>query len=113
MYKKIYNTKFIKISLAPPREILKIFGGYLSIEEFRENTLKNEKTFTVIKPPLISIISKIEENVSNSTKNIKNNYPLTNETILNKTHSNLKLKRSKPVTNPNNTLQSFMDLKII
>jgi len=113
MYKKIYNTKFIKISLAPPREILKIFGGYLSIEEFRENTLKNEKTFTVIKPPLISIISKIEENVSNSAKNIKNNYPLTNETILNKTHNNLKLKRSKPVTNPNNTLQSFMDLKII
>jgi hypothetical protein len=113
MYKKLYNTKFVKISLAPPREILKIFGGYLSIEEFREHTLMNEKVFAVIKPPLISIISKIEENVSSSSKNIKNNYPLTNETILNKTHNNLKLKRSKPVTNPNNTLQSFMDLKII
>jgi len=113
MYKKLYNNKFVKINLAPPREILKIFGGYMSIEEFRENSYKNEKTFSVVKPPLISIIPKIEENISNNTKNIKNNFPLINENILNKTQNNLKLKRNKPVTNPNSTLQSFMDLKII
>ena len=113
MYKKLYNKKFIKINLAPPREVLKIFGGYMSIEEFRDNSFKNEKTFTVIKPPLISVIPKIEENISTSNKNLKNNIPVVNENILNKTHSNLRLKRSKPVTNPNSTLQSFMDLKII
>jgi len=114
MYKKIYNTKFIKINLAPPREILKIFGGYMSIDEFRENSHRNDKTFTVINPPLISIIPKIEENISNSYKaNIKGNISLVNENILNKTQNSLKLKRNKPVTNPNNTLQSFMDLKII
>jgi len=113
MYKKLYNQKFIKINLAPPREILKIFGGYMSIEEFRDNSLKNEKIFTIVRPPLISIIPKIEENISNSNKTTKNNFPLVNENILNKTHSNLKLKRSKPITNPNSTLQSFMDLKII
>ena len=112
MYKKLYNNKYSKINLAPPREILKMFGGYMSIEEFRENSLKNEKTFVLIKPPLISIISKIEENIS-SSKSIKNNFPIVNENILNKTHNNLKLKRNKPVTNPNSTLQSFMDLKII
>jgi hypothetical protein len=112
MYKKLYNNKYTKISLAPPREVLKIFGGYMSIEEFRENSLKNEKTFILIKPPLISIISKIEENIS-SSKSVKNNFPLINENILNKTQNNLKLKRNKPVTNPNSTLQSFMDLKII
>jgi hypothetical protein len=111
MYKKLYN-KYSKINLAPPREILKMFGGYMSIEEFRENSLKNEKTFVLIKPPLISIISKIEENIS-TNKNIKNNFPVVNENILNKTQNNLKLKRNKPVTNPNSTLQSFMDLKII
>lgn len=114
MYKKLYNNnKFIKINLAPPREVLKIFGGFMSIEEFRENSLKNEKTFHVIKPPLISIIPKIEENISNSSKNSKNPFPIINENILNKTQNNLKLKRNKPITNPNNTLQSFMDLKII
>ena len=35
------------------------------------------------------------------------------ENILNKTQNNLKLKRNKPITNPNSTLQSFMDLKIV
>ena len=114
MYKKLYNSKFIKINLAPPREILKIFGGYMSIDEFRENSHRNDKTFTVINPPLISIIPKIEENISNSYKaSAKGNISLVNENILNKTQNSLKLKRNKPVTNPNNTLQSFMDLKII
>ena len=116
MYKKLYNFKFVKINLAPPREILKIFGGYLSIEEFRENSLKSDKTFSVINPPLISIIPKIEENIINNmstNKTYKNNFPNVNENILNKTQNNLKLKRNKPVQNPNNTLQSFMDLKIV
>ena len=112
LYKKLYQQKFVKISLAPPRETLKIFGGYLSIEEFREGLIKNEKTYNVIKPPLISIIPKIEENISQSIKN-KHSFPLVNENILNKTQNSLKLKRNKPVTNPNNTLQSFMDLKIL
>ena len=113
MYKKLYNQKLTKINLAPPRETLKMFGGYLSIEEFRENSLKNDKTFVVIKPPLISIIPKIEENISNTGKNFKNNNIQINESILNKTQNNLKLKRNKPVTNPNSTLQSFMDLKVL
>ena len=39
MYKKLYIRNFIKINLAPPRETLKMFGGYLSIEEFRESNL--------------------------------------------------------------------------
>jgi len=112
MYKKLYNQKFVKISLAPPRETLKMFGGYLSIEEFRESLIKSEKTFTVVKPPLISIIPKIEENISQNIKN-KNGLSLVNENILNKTQNNLKLKRNKPVTNPNNTLQTYMDLKIL
>ena len=113
MYKKLYNQKFTKINLAPPREVLKIFGGYMSIEEFRDNSLRNDKVFSVIKPPLISIIPKIEENISTSNKNSKGNAPIINENILAKTQNNLKLKRNKPITNPNSTLQSFMDLKIV
>ena len=36
-----------------------------------------------------------------------------NENILQKTHDSLKLKRKKPINNPNNSLQTFMDLKIV
>jgi len=112
MYKKLYNKNFVKINLAPPRETLKMFGGFLSIEEFKEFSIRNDKTFNIIKPPLISIIPKIEENIyiNKTTKNINQN---TNESILNKTQNTLKLKRNKPITNPNSTLQSFMDFKII
>jgi len=112
MYKKLYNKNFVKINLAPPRETLKMFGGFLSIEEFREYSIRNDKSFNIIKPPLISIIPKIEENIyiNKITKTINQN---TNESILNKTQNTLKLKRNKPITNPNSTLQSFMDFKII
>jgi hypothetical protein len=112
MYKKLYNKNFVKINLAPPRETLKMFGGFLSIEEFREYSIRNDKSFNIIKPPLISIIPKIEENIyiNKTTKTINQN---TNESILNKTQNTLKLKRNKPITNPNSTLQSFMDFKII
>ena len=113
MYKKLYYRKFIKINLAPPRESLKIFGGYLSIEEFRENCLSNDKLFNLIDPPLISIIPKIEESI-NHNKDFSSTLKLNvNENILQKTQDTLKLKRKKPVFNPNNSLQTFMDLKII
>ena len=113
MYKKLYYRKFIKINLSPPRESLKLFGGYLSIEEFRENSLKNDKLFNLIDPPLISIIPKIEESI-NHNKSFNNTLKLNvNENILQKTQDTLKLKRNKPVYNPNNSLQTFMDLKII
>ena len=113
MYKKLYYRKFIKINLSPPRESLKLFGGYLSIEEFRENSLSNDKLFNLIDPPLISIIPKIEESV-NHNKSFNNTLKLNvNENILQKTQDTLKLKRNKPVYNPNSSLQTFMDLKII
>ncbi len=109
MYKKMYGNKFVKIGLAPPRHVLKMFGGYMCIEEFRETSLRMDKTFNVIKPPLVAIIPKIEECILN--RGIKTGN--TNEHILNKTQNSLKLKRTKPLMNPNSTLQSFMNIKIV
>jgi hypothetical protein len=109
MYKKMFNVKFVKIGLAPPRETLKIFGGYLSIEEFRESCLKMDRTYQVIKPPMVAIIPKIEENILSKGLKIGGG---VNEHILNKTQNQLKLKRTKPLMNPNSTLQSFMNIKI-
>ncbi len=109
MYKKMYGTKFVKIGLAPPREVLKMFGGYMCIEEFRDTSLRMDKTFQVIKPPMVAIIPKIEENILN--RGIRTGH--TNEHILSKTQNSLKLKRTKPVMNPNSTLQSFMNIKIV
>ena len=45
MYKKLFNTTFVKIEMAPPKEVLKMFGGYMEIDEFRAHCLKQEKSF--------------------------------------------------------------------
>ena len=66
LFRNTIDKSFVKINLAPPRETLKMFGGYLSIEEFRENSLENNKLFNVICPPLISIIPKIEETINHN-----------------------------------------------
>lgn len=112
LYSKIYNTKFIKINMSPPRETLRIFGGYMSIEEFRENSIKNDKNYRVVKPPLISIIPKIEETNYNINRNKITYIPLNKE-LVEKAENTMKLKREKPIVNPNYTLQTFMDLKKI
>lgn len=45
---------------APSRYLLKMFGGNLSIDEFREAHLKSDKTYILNIPPMISINSTSE-----------------------------------------------------
>jgi hypothetical protein len=45
---------------APSRYLLKMFGGNLTIEEFREAHLKSDKTYILNIPPMISINSSSE-----------------------------------------------------
>jgi hypothetical protein len=103
MYKKLYNLPFVKIEMAPPREVLKMFGGYMDIEEFRNYCIKQDRKFQVIKPPLISIIPKIEEHIYPKNK-------VVNENILNNTQTKLKLTRSKPLIAEKSTIQTFMNI---
>jgi len=96
LYKKISKSdKLIKIKMSSPREILRKFGGYLSIEEFRKNNLSNQKIYKVNLPPIITILPSIEE----KSDNFKNTLKEIND---------YKLKRSKPLIIKNNTLESFI-----
>ena len=45
---------------APSRYLLKMFGGNLTIEEFREAHLNSDKTYILNIPPMISINSSSE-----------------------------------------------------
>lgn len=57
MYKKINNVKEIDLPYAPEKQTLKMFGGLLTIEEFR----KNQNVYSMVYPPMLSIIPQLEE----------------------------------------------------
>lgn len=61
LYRKIYDNND-EIKVAPKREVLEDFGGNISIEEFRSNFINN-KEYTVLYPPVISMISQISESI--------------------------------------------------
>ena len=62
----------VRIKLAPPQDTLKVFGGHLSVEDFRNTTnidCKYNKSYCILEPPMVSIIPTIEETTySNDTR---------------------------------------------
>jgi hypothetical protein len=93
LHQKITGNKSPnKIPLAPPKELLKVFGGYLSIDEYRKNNLTNEKSYKLVMPPIISIMPQVEENINYITSS-KNDY---------------RLKRKKPIVSKSNMLETFV-----
>ena len=109
LYRKM-NKKFIKKTL-PAKRSVENCRRYMSIEEYRNILITQNKEYTLLHPPMISIIPKIEETLTYSNiKSNKNVYvPLDDDRILKAQES---LKKSKKKNRNNQTLQDLMDLKI-
>lgn len=127
-----------KIIHAPPKETLIVFGGHLSIEEFRSitnDTHEYYKIFNILEPPMVSIIPVIEETITSNDiqnklynkqiyavpKTEKYNHSSWEEnkpfipldsSRLKRAAENLKLKRKEPVLDKKKTLLNYMNLKI-
>ena len=110
LYRKMYNDKNLKIKLAAPRQTLKIFGGSISINDFRLNNSNYEKTFKIIPQNMISIVPQQEYNFIEkgytSTLNKKQIQVDKNSVNSNE----LVLKRSKPFRSTKNPLEKCMNL---
>lgn len=98
--KKILNIQE-NIKLAPPRESLKIFGGILDIQEFRDNSNNINIDYKLNIPPMIAIIPKIEEKIINN----ENYIPFKNS-IMDKIE-NINYNESNY-----NKMNNFMNIKI-
>lgn len=105
LYKKMFG-EFKNIKYAPPKESLKMYGGKLSIDEYRKNFDDLNKTYSIIYPPFKSLIPQLEESKVITTKSSFNNINTTTTS-----NSELLLKRSKPVNKKKNTLSSFISYK--
>ena len=112
LYKRIYDNSEHLIKLAPPRQVLSCFGGNLSIEEFRNVNKNYNKTYNIVMPPMISIIPQQEEmniNKGTSNKKTKTFIPMDKDQEIDV--DNFRLKRSYPINDKNNTLESCMQLE--
>jgi hypothetical protein len=92
-----------QITIAPSKETLKKFGGHLTIEQFRNKEKDKLKEYSLIIPPIISIIPFIEEDNGYHKKKTKKN----KMDYLSK----LTVKRKKPLPNENYNLMHSMGLK--
>lgn len=103
LYKKLNPKKKIdKISVSPPKCVLKKFGGFASIEEYREKLIA-EKSYNIIQPPMLSLVPQVEENsfVWTSKKD---------SSFLN-FEKELVLQRSRPINKSKTTLMDYLNFK--
>lgn len=100
------------IKAAPSRLVLKMFGGYMTIDEFRE-FCKTSKLINVNFPPMMTLTQQVEEinecDIFNEFKYI----PLDSERVNRYKERQMNLKRSKPINNIKNTLDHTMNIKIV
>ena len=78
------DTNVYVMNAAPPRIFLKVFGGHLTIEEFRHKSLTTRTT--LLTPPFVSFRMMLEESVRNmdmskSDTSATSTAPITNHAI--------------------------------
>ena len=109
LYSVLLDNKNLKIKLAPSRLCLNIFGGNLSIEDFRKCNDDYSLNYKVVFPPMISVIPSMEEIKKDVLKSNKSMYiPIDKERII-RVNNDLRLKRKNPISNKN-TLENCMKL---
>jgi hypothetical protein len=104
----LYRTLYTKRELipAPPRGTLRMFGGPLSIEQFREQTAFSDELVGIQLPPLRLHVPSM--NVQGPLRDVKKFVALSQETV-DKATKELRLKRSKPVHTNVPTLDKCMN----
>ena len=103
MYRCLYQTR--ELTPAPPRSSLRLFGGPLDIEQYREYTANSEDIVAVQLPPLRLYVPTM--NVQGPVRDVKKFVALSQETV-DKASKELRLKRSKPVHNNVPTLDKLV-----
>ena len=99
---------YIKIEAAPHWLSLEDYGGNLNIKVFRENSLINNKEYTILHPPLISRQMQIEESYKFNT------YKEVSIDNINKIYSEIEseyiIKRNQPLNSTQLNLETTMGL---
>ena len=99
MYRALYTNK--TLTPAPHRHLLRMFGGPLDIEQFREYVAHSEDMVAIQLPPLRLHVPSM--NVQGPIRDVKKFVSLSQETV-DKASKELRLRRTKPVHQTGSTL---------
>lgn len=99
LYRSLYDSKIL--TPAPHRHMLRMFGGPLDIEQFREYVANSEDMVAVQLPPLRLHVPSM--NVQGPIRDVKKFVSLSQETV-DKASKELRLRRTKPVHQTGATL---------
>jgi hypothetical protein len=92
LYRKAYKEK--EITPAPHRHLLRMFGGQLDIEQFREFVANSEDIVAIAMPPIRLHVPTM--NSQGPVRDVKKFIALSQETV-EKASKELRLRRTKPV----------------
>jgi len=99
LYGDLYKNRLL--SPAPPRNLLRMFGGPLDIEQYREYLTRDNDIVLINTSPVRLVFPSM--NVQGPLRDIKKYVSLSND-VMEKASEQLRLKRSKPVNNNIQTL---------
>ena len=108
LYLKTYG-KPIDLIAAPHWTCLKEFGGSLSIDEFRENSIINTKEYLMLKPPIESRLNFFEKTYNNKTKELGSLNSIYQKIL--DDSDDLVIKRSKPLKSSQFSLDKTLFIK--
>jgi hypothetical protein len=95
---------------APDRLALAIFGGHMSIDEFRAyNATTRDRHIVVSCPPMLSVTQQVEEINNNDLCSEYKYIPLDRNRV-SRYQEKIRLTRNKPLMNVRNTLDHTMKL---
>jgi hypothetical protein len=102
-----------RIYPAPSKLLLKLFGGSLSIEDYRSTIRKRSVRVDIHYPPMVSLLATMDTKPIDfyETTIHKTFVPLNTERVK-KVEEGLRLKRSKPLKDRESTLDACMNLQI-
>jgi len=104
------NKKIIYVKLAENRNLLKKFGGPITIEEFRSQFYFLDKKYSMLYPPVSCMYPQTE--VAHYVSVHRQKAMMLNNENRFQELNDLRLKRDKPLLQKKNTLEEYMSLKI-
>jgi hypothetical protein len=98
---------------ALPWKVLKKNGGDMTEEEYKRDFEKSDRSFRVVEPPMISIITKIEIRKKERAEDNKNKHIPLDSRRVKRAKDNLRIKREIPLVRNRSSFIQSMKLKTV